>query len=92
MSDSADSAEGRVKNQCKMLLDSGADSSVIRPSVIYLCEWLGQHITLKGVFSESMNSYIPLVVTTLDKMQDKVLIGRDIGPVFTELSICTRIS
>ena len=28
---------------------------------------------------------IPLVVATLETMQDKVLIGRDIGPVFNEL-------
>ena len=28
---------------------------------------------------------IPFVVATLETMQEKVLIGRDIGPVFNEL-------
>ena len=60
-------------------------------------EWLEQHITVRGVDGTPITSplakvwlytgeySIPLVVATLETMQDKVLIGRDIGPVFNEL-------
>ena len=72
-----------------MLLDSGADCSVVHPSIVEPCEWLGKHIILKGVNGIPLKSAlakiwihtgqygIPLVVKTLETMQDKILIGRD---------------
>ena len=75
--------EGRIgKNACKMLLDSGAD--LVHPSVVEPQEWLKQHITVRGVDGTPITSplakvwlytgeySIPLVVATLETMQDKV--------------------
>ena len=42
--------EGRVgKYKCRMLLDSGADRSVVHPSIVESCEWIGKHVMIKGV-------------------------------------------
>ena len=80
-----------------MLLDSRVDRSVVHLSIVEPCEWLGKHIILKGVNGIPLKialaeirihtgqSSIPLVVATLETIQDKVLIGRDIGPVFNDL-------
>ena len=92
--------EGYVGEQkYRMLLDSGADRSVVRPSVVKPNEWLGRTITVKGVHGDRVESplarawlhtgsySIPLTVVAIENAEDKVLIGRDIGPVFNELML-----
>ena len=87
--------QGHVgKLECKMMLDSGADRSVVHRSVVEQTEWLGKYIIVRGVvWSSPIQSRlakiwiytgdysIPLVVATLESMQEKVLIGRDIGRI-----------
>ena len=73
-----------------MMLDSGADRSVLHPSVVEHTEWLGKYIIMRGVDGVPIQSRlekiwiymgeysIHLVVATLESMQEKVLIERDI--------------
>ena len=37
------------KHECKMMLDSGADQSVVHPSVVDHTERLGKYIIMRGV-------------------------------------------
>ena len=49
--------EGYVGEQkCRMLLDSGADGSVVHPSVVKPNQWLGKKFKVKGVHGNVVES------------------------------------